>query len=82
MNIQEKEETTDNILVVCEYEDVFLKSYQSCPSKRDCFEIELIPGSQPISKASYHMAPTELIELKIQSEELEHKEFIRLHVSR
>nr|GEZ36831.1 reverse transcriptase [Tanacetum cinerariifolium] len=41
------------------------------------FNIELIPGSEPISKAPYHKAPIELKELKDQLQELLERGFIR-----
>nr|GFD61673.1 putative reverse transcriptase domain, aspartic peptidase domain protein [Tanacetum cinerariifolium] len=34
------------------------------------FNIELIPGAEPISKAPYRIAPVELKELKDQLQEL------------
>ena len=40
------------------------------------FSIELEPGSMPILKAPYRMAPAELQELKKQLQELLHKGFI------
>nr|GFC69698.1 RVP_2 domain-containing protein [Tanacetum cinerariifolium] len=46
------------------------------------FNIKLIPGSEPISKAPYRMAPIELKELKDQLHELLERGFIRLSVSR
>nr|GFA11461.1 putative reverse transcriptase domain, aspartic peptidase domain protein [Tanacetum cinerariifolium] len=45
------------------------------------FNIELIPGAEPISKAPYHMAPVELKELKDQLQELLERGFIRPIVS-
>ena len=39
--------------------------------------IELAPGTKPILKAPYHMAPMELIKLKVQLQELLDKGFIR-----
>lgn len=41
------------------------------------FTIEVAPGTQPVSKAPYRMAPVELKELKIQLQELLDKGFIR-----
>ena len=41
------------------------------------FTIEVLPGTQPVSKAPYRMAPTELKELKIRLQELLDKKFIR-----
>nr|GEW94427.1 putative reverse transcriptase domain-containing protein [Tanacetum cinerariifolium] len=45
------------------------------------FNIELIPGSEPISKAPYRMAPIELKELRDQLQELLERGFIRPSVS-
>ena len=45
------------------------------------FTIEVTPETHPISKASYHMAPAELKELRIQLQEFLNKRFIRLSSS-
>ena len=45
------------------------------------FTIELQPGTTPISKAPYRIAPAELKELKTQIEDLLDKGFIRPSVS-
>ena len=45
------------------------------------FEITLLPGAQPISRAPYQMAPTELKELKSQLNELLERCFIRPSIS-
>ena len=37
----------------------------------------MAPGTEPISKAPYRMAPLELKELKVQMEELVSKSFVR-----
>ena len=47
------------------------------PWRKVEFTIELLPGTQPISKAPYRMAPNELKEFKAQLEELIKKDFIR-----
>ena len=65
MDIQQKEGTTDNVLLVYEFKDVFPEELLGLPPEKEInFEIELIPRSQPISKAPYRMAPIELKELK------------------
>jgi hypothetical protein len=47
------------------------------PPKRDIeFKIELHPGTVPIAKASYKMAPVELAEFNIQLQGLLNKGFI------
>jgi hypothetical protein len=50
-----------DILVVCEFPDVFPKDLPGLPPERDVeFVIELKPGTAPISKRSYRMPPNEL----------------------
>ena len=52
--------------VVNEFEDVFLKDLLDFPPEREIeFEIELIPGTAPISQAPYRMALAKLKELKV-----------------
>ena len=51
------------------------------PSREVEFTIDLVPGSNLISKAPYRMAPIELAELKKQLEELLKKGFIRSSVA-
>ncbi|GJR96476.1 putative nucleotidyltransferase, ribonuclease H [Tanacetum coccineum] len=63
-------------------EDVFPEELPGIPPIRDVeFNIELIPGAEPISKAPYRMAPIELKELKDQLQELLERGFIRPSVS-
>ena len=51
----------DDIPVVREFPDVFLDDLPGLPPIREVdFTIELIPGTAPISKAPYRMAPAEL----------------------
>ena len=47
------------------------------PDREVEFTIEVLPGTAPISKAPYRMAPIELAEVKKQIEELLNKGFIR-----
>jgi hypothetical protein len=48
----------ENILVVCEYPDVFPDDLPGMPPDRDIeFVIELQPGTAPISKRTYRMPP-------------------------
>jgi len=82
IDTQAKEEKAKNIPVVCEFEDVFLEELPGLlPPREIDFGIKLSPDAQPISKAPYHIAPTELKELKIQLNELLQKGFIRPSVS-
>jgi hypothetical protein len=66
-----------DILVVCEFPDVFPEDLPGLPLKRDVeFVIELKPGMTPISRRSYRMPPNELGELKTQLQDLLEKGFI------
>ncbi|KAA0032467.1 pol protein [Cucumis melo var. makuwa] len=68
--------------VVRDYPDVFPKELPGLPPHREIeFAIELEPGTVPISRAPYRMAPAELKELKVQLQELLDKGFIRPSVS-
>ena len=72
----------EEILVVREFPDVFLEYLLGIPPDREIdFQIELAPGTKPISKALYRMASIELKELKVQMEELVSKGFVRLSTS-
>ncbi|XP_042432602.1 uncharacterized protein LOC122019171 [Zingiber officinale] len=71
-----------DIPIVREYPDVFPEELPGLPPKRQVeFTIELIPGTAPVSKAPYRMAPKELEELKVQLQELLDRGFIRPSVS-
>ncbi|XP_019101859.1 PREDICTED: uncharacterized protein LOC109133309 [Camelina sativa] len=56
----------DDIPVASEYADVFEPLKGPPPDRGDYFTIELDPGTAPISKAPYRLAPTEMAELKKQ----------------
>ena len=56
----------DSIPIVREFPDVFPDDLPGNLIDREIeFTIEVLPGTPPISKAPYRMAPTELKELKI-----------------
>ncbi|WVZ84826.1 hypothetical protein U9M48_031813, partial [Paspalum notatum var. saurae] len=62
----------------CEYPDVFPEELPGLPPDRDVeFRIDLVPGTAPVSKRPYRMAPDELKELKTQLQEQLHQGFIR-----
>ena len=68
----------ENILVVCHYPDVFPNDLPGIPPERDAvFEIKLLPGTKPIYRTPYKMAPIEHVELKKQLDDLLAKGFIR-----
>ena len=77
-----REVRIDDIPVVCDFKDVFPDELPGMPPKRDVdFSIDLVPGTGPISKVPYRMAPKEMEELKVQLEELLGKGYIRPIVS-
>jgi hypothetical protein len=64
----------ENISVIEEFVDVFLEELPGMPPERGVeFYIDLIPGTAPIAKRPYRMAPIELAELKLQIAELQQK---------
>ena len=59
--------TTTDILVVCEFLDMFLDELPGLPPERDVeFKIELLPSTTPILQRPYRMPPNELAKLKVQ----------------
>ena len=74
----ERHSKPEDVLMVQEFLEVFPEYLPRLPLDREIeFIIELIPGTAPISKAPYRMAPSELKELKVQLQELLDKGFIR-----
>ena len=72
----------EKIPVVREFPNVFLEELPGIPLEREVdLSIEIVPGTTPMSKAPYRMAPTELKELKSQLQEILDKVFIRPSVS-
>ena len=73
----EKEGATSVIPVVQKFEDVFPNEVPGLPPNREMeISIDLVPGTDPMLMAPYRMAPTKLVELKKQIEELLRKYFI------
>ncbi|WVZ98384.1 hypothetical protein U9M48_043839 [Paspalum notatum var. saurae] len=66
------------IPMVSDFPDVFPEDLPGLPPDRNVeFAIELVPGTAPVSKRPYRMAPDELKELKTQLQEQLDKGFIR-----
>ena len=62
--------------------DVFPEEIPGLPPQREIdLSIEIVPGSTPVSKICYSMSILELIESKIQLQELLDKGYIRPSVS-
>ncbi|XP_024178320.1 uncharacterized protein LOC112184284 [Rosa chinensis] len=69
------------IPVVSKYADVFQEIPGLPPKRVMDFSINAIPGTAPISRAPYRMAPAQLQELKVRIEGLLAQGFIRASVS-
>ncbi|XP_019056438.1 PREDICTED: uncharacterized protein LOC104800031 [Tarenaya hassleriana] len=64
---EEAEAKLEDTAVVREFSDVFPDELPGLPPEREVdFSIEVVPGTEPISKTPYRMAPTEMAELKKQ----------------
>jgi hypothetical protein len=56
-------------MLVNEYQDVFPAELTSLPPSREVeFTIDLVSGTEPVSRTAYRMAPVKLKELKVQLE--------------
>ncbi|XP_027169242.1 uncharacterized protein LOC113768942 [Coffea eugenioides] len=56
----------EDVLVVNEFPNVFPDELMSIPPEREIeFKIDLVPGTAPIAKTPYRMAPAEIKELKL-----------------
>ncbi|XP_076905064.1 uncharacterized protein LOC143560706 [Bidens hawaiensis] len=76
INTLEKQKIGD-VPIVKEYTEVFPEELPGLPPDRQVeFRIDLIPGTTPIAKTPYRLAPTEMQELKKQLQELLDKGFI------
>ncbi|XP_063950154.1 uncharacterized protein LOC135152907 [Daucus carota subsp. sativus] len=72
----------EDIPVVNEFPDVFPDELPGLPPDREIeFAIDLAPGTEPVSKAPYRMAPVEMKELATQLQDLLEKGVIRPSVS-
>ena len=72
----------ETIPIVREFPDVFPLELLGIPLEREVYlSIEIMPGTAPVSRAPYRMAPAELKELKVQLQELLDKGFVQPSVS-
>ncbi|GJT91640.1 putative reverse transcriptase domain-containing protein [Tanacetum coccineum] len=69
------EKRLEDIPVVREFPEVFPKDLPGLPPVRQVeFQIDLIPGTAPIARAPYRLAPSEMQELSNQLQELSERE--------
>ena len=56
--VVERQSSVDDVLIVCEFPDVFPEDLLGVPPERQVeFLIDLVPGAAPIAKAAYRLAP-------------------------
>ncbi|XP_021984974.1 uncharacterized protein LOC110880840 [Helianthus annuus] len=68
----------EDIPIISEYPDVFPDELPGLPPERQVeFRIDILPGSAPIARAPYRLAPTEMKELRTQLDDLLEKGFIQ-----
>ncbi|KAI3762516.1 hypothetical protein L1987_52946 [Smallanthus sonchifolius] len=71
-----------NVPVVCNFPEVFPEDLPGLPPDREIeFQIDLLLGDEPVAKAPYRLALSEMKELMSQLEELTEKGFIRPSIS-
>ncbi|GKE39775.1 putative reverse transcriptase domain-containing protein [Tanacetum coccineum] len=71
MEKKSAEKRLEDIPVVREFPDVFLKDLPGLPPVRQVeFQIDLIPGAAPVARAPYRLAPSDMQELSDQLQEL------------
>ncbi|XP_076920594.1 uncharacterized protein LOC143581782 [Bidens hawaiensis] len=71
-----------DVVVLRDYSEVFLEDLPWLPLEQEVeFQKDLIPGAQPVAKAPYRLASSEMKELMTQQQEILDKGFIRPNVS-
>ncbi|GJR17445.1 hypothetical protein Tco_0965972 [Tanacetum coccineum] len=76
--IKADERKLDDIRVVRDFPEVFLDDLLGLPLMQEIeFRIDLIPGTSPVVRSLYRLAPLEMLELSNQLKELQEKGFIR-----
>ncbi|GKD21226.1 putative reverse transcriptase domain-containing protein [Tanacetum coccineum] len=78
MEKKSDEKRLEDIPVVREFLEVFPEDLPGLPPVRQVeFQIDLIPGTTPVARAPYRLAPSEMQELSNQLQELSDRGFIR-----
>nr|GEV56542.1 hypothetical protein [Tanacetum cinerariifolium] len=73
-----KEKRLEDVPIVRDFSEVFPEDLPGLPRMRQVeFQIDLVLGAAPVSRAPYRLAPTKLQELSTQLQELSDKGFIR-----
>ncbi|KAI3712190.1 hypothetical protein L1987_70740 [Smallanthus sonchifolius] len=73
-----KEKSIQDIPIILYFPEVFPENLSGLPPVRQVeFRIDLVPGANPVARAPYRLAPSEMQELASQLQELSDKGFIR-----
>ncbi|GJU35250.1 putative reverse transcriptase domain-containing protein [Tanacetum coccineum] len=73
-----KKKRLDNVPIIRDFPEVFPEDVPGLPPTHQVeFQIDLIPGTAPVARAPYRLAPSEMKELSEQLKELSNKGFIR-----
>ena len=82
VDLDKKIPKIEDVPVVNEFPDVFPDELPGLPPDKEIESaIDLAPGTEPVSKAPYRMAPVEMKELATQLQDLLEKGVIRPSVS-
>ncbi|GKD02209.1 hypothetical protein Tco_1177183, partial [Tanacetum coccineum] len=72
ISVKAEEQKPEEIVVVRNFLEVFPNNLSGLPPTREIeFRIEFIPGSIPVAKSPYRLAPSEMEELSGQLRELQ-----------
>nr|GEX33893.1 putative reverse transcriptase domain-containing protein [Tanacetum cinerariifolium] len=73
-----EEKRLQDVPIVRDFSEIFLEDLPGLPLTRQVeFQIDLIPGAAPVARAPYRLAPSKMMELSDQLQELSNKGFIR-----
>ncbi|GKF79657.1 hypothetical protein Tco_0235225, partial [Tanacetum coccineum] len=73
-----EERRLEDVPIVRKFPEVFPEDLPRLPPARQVeFQIDLVPGAAPVTRAPYRLAPAEMQELSTQLQELSDKGFIR-----
>ncbi|GKC73034.1 hypothetical protein Tco_1118917 [Tanacetum coccineum] len=77
-----EEKRLEDVSTVRDFSEVFPKDLPGLqPTRQVEFQIDLVPGTAPVARSPYRLAPSELQELSTQLQELSDKGFIRMSSS-
>ncbi|GKG11990.1 hypothetical protein Tco_0346227, partial [Tanacetum coccineum] len=72
----------EDVPVICDFPKVFPEELPGLPPPRQVeFQIDLVPGTAPVARAPYRLAPSKMKELSVQLQELLEKGFIHPSLS-